>query len=89
MNSEQYAKQHTRIQSGGCKFLDRTGNMVRPWAEAGYPCWCYDIQHQPEYHQNAEDNNIWWIGYDLATGCAAPCQHTDRLRLSVMHGIGG
>jgi hypothetical protein len=24
---------------------DRTGNMVRPWAEAGYECWCVDLQH--------------------------------------------
>jgi hypothetical protein len=24
---------------------DFTGNMVRPWAEAGYPCICYDTQH--------------------------------------------
>ncbi len=24
---------------------DRTGNMVRPWAEAGYECWCVDTQH--------------------------------------------
>ena len=24
---------------------DRTGNMVKPWAEAGYECWCVDIQH--------------------------------------------
>lgn len=24
---------------------DLTGNMVRPWAEAGYECVCYDIQH--------------------------------------------
>lgn len=24
---------------------DKTGNMVRPWAEAGYECWCVDIQH--------------------------------------------
>jgi hypothetical protein len=24
---------------------DRTGNMVRPWAEAGCECWCVDIQH--------------------------------------------
>lgn len=24
---------------------DRTGNMVRPWAKAGYECWCVDIQH--------------------------------------------
>lgn len=26
-------------------FCDLTGNMVRPWAEAGYECWCVDVQH--------------------------------------------
>jgi hypothetical protein len=25
---------------------DKTGNMVRPWAEAGYVCYCVDIQHE-------------------------------------------
>lgn len=25
---------------------DRTGNMVRPWADAGHECWCVDIQHR-------------------------------------------
>lgn len=25
--------------------FDRTGNMARPWADAGYRCICYDIQH--------------------------------------------
>ena len=24
---------------------DLTGNAVRPWAEAGFECWCVDIQH--------------------------------------------
>lgn len=24
---------------------DRTGNAVRPWAEAGWECWCVDTQH--------------------------------------------
>lgn len=24
---------------------DNTGNMVRPWAEAGYECWAVDTQH--------------------------------------------
>jgi hypothetical protein len=24
---------------------DLTGNMVRPWAENGYECICYDLQH--------------------------------------------
>ena len=25
---------------------DYTGEAVRPWAEAGYECYCYDIQHR-------------------------------------------
>jgi hypothetical protein len=25
---------------------DRTGNMVRDWAQAGYECWCVDLQHE-------------------------------------------
>lgn len=25
--------------------FDYTGNMVKPWAEAGFDCYCYDIQH--------------------------------------------
>lgn len=24
---------------------DNTGTMATPWAEAGYECWCVDIQH--------------------------------------------
>ena len=24
---------------------DKTGNMVRPWADAGFDCFCVDIQH--------------------------------------------
>jgi hypothetical protein len=29
-----------------CIFLcDRTGNMAKPWAEAGYTCYCVDLQH--------------------------------------------
>lgn len=24
---------------------DRTGNMVKPWANAGFECWCVDVQH--------------------------------------------
>lgn len=28
--------------------FDYTGNMVRPWAEAGHRCWIVDIQHPIE-----------------------------------------
>jgi hypothetical protein len=26
---------------------DRTGNMVRPWAEAGFECFCADLHPSP------------------------------------------
>jgi hypothetical protein len=32
---------------------DKTGNMVRPWAEAGYQCWCLDIQHDGWHHDES------------------------------------
>jgi len=25
--------------------FDYTTNMVKPWADAGYECWCVDVQH--------------------------------------------
>lgn len=27
-------------------FCDRTGIMARPWAEAGFECWCIDTAHK-------------------------------------------
>lgn len=27
---------------------DHTGLMVQPWADAGFPCFCYDAQHKGE-----------------------------------------
>ena len=42
--------------------FDLTGNMVRPWAEAGYLCYCVDIQHpQGEKRQG----NIIHVGADM------------------------
>ena len=42
---------------------DRTGNMVRPWAEAGYPCIIVDIQHPPGESEFAE--NVTAVGADI------------------------
>ncbi len=42
--------------------FDRTGNMVKPWAEAGYDCWCVDSQHEGGYYRVG---NITEIGADL------------------------
>ena len=44
---------------------DRTGNMVRPWAEAGHKCCIVDIQHEPGEHEFAE--NVTAIGADIRT----------------------
>lgn len=43
---------------------DRSGVFARPWAEAGYECWCIDIQHsirrpRREIVGDGEINYIW------------------------------
>lgn len=41
---------------------DRTGNMVRPWLEAGYECWIVDLQHPAgETHEG----NLVRVGADV------------------------
>lgn len=36
--------------------------MVEPWAEAGYECWCVDIQHESGYYRQG---NIVQVGADV------------------------
>lgn len=43
---------------------DRTGNMVRPWLEAGHECWIVDLQHEPGEHR---DGLLVRVGADLCT----------------------
>lgn len=42
--------------------FDRTTVMVRPWAEAGYTCYCVDIQHPEGEHR---DENIIRVGANI------------------------
>lgn len=42
---------------------DLTGNMVRPWAEAGYECWCVDIEHS--IRRTKVEGNIHYIWGDV------------------------
>lgn len=37
---------------------DRTGIMVRPWAELGYECICVDVQHRPMRKSRVEQVGI-------------------------------
>lgn len=41
--------------------FDKTGNMARPWAEAGYECLCVDIQHEGE----RREGRITYLGADV------------------------
>lgn len=43
--------------------FDFTGNMVKPWAEAGYKCYILDVQHTPR--QVTKDGNIIKVGVDV------------------------
>jgi hypothetical protein len=41
---------------------DRTGNLVRPWAQAGFECFCVDVAHKAGEERR---DGITWIGADV------------------------
>ena len=41
---------------------DLTGNMVKPWADAGYECWIVDIQHPTGITEDPLNPNIKRVG---------------------------
>ena len=50
---------------------DRTGNMVRDWAEAGYTCYCVDVQHsirRPRW-ETIGQGGIWFVWGDARSWC--------------------
>lgn len=50
------------VQEIVISLFDYTGNMVKPWADAGYLCYCVDIMHPPGEHR---DGNIVRVGADI------------------------
>lgn len=42
---------------------DLTGNMARPWAEAGYRCYCVDVQHS--IRADRIEGNIHYVWGDV------------------------
>jgi hypothetical protein len=46
---------------------DRTGVAVRPWAEAGYRCWCIDVQHS--IRRPRTEGNITFVWGDARSWC--------------------
>ena len=49
---------------------DRTGNMVKPLAEAGFECWCIDVQHSIRRMRSASGIRFQWG--DVRTWCPPP-----------------
>lgn len=49
---------------------DLTGNMVRPWVEAGYKALIVDIQHPPGLIER--EPGIWTLQADLRRGFVTP-----------------
>lgn len=41
---------------------DRTGNIAKPWADAGYLCYCVDKRHKPGEHRKG---NMIYVGADM------------------------
>lgn len=46
-------------------FCEYTGDMVRPWAEMGYPCICVDIQQERRDEQFESGGSITYVQADL------------------------
>jgi hypothetical protein len=74
------------MQSRGTviSICDETGNMVKPWAEAGYECWCFDIEHSIRVPR--QEGNIHYVwgdartirrppGHIVAAFAFPPCTH--------------
>jgi hypothetical protein len=49
---------------------DLTGVMVKPWADAGYQCWCVDLQHS--IRKQRTEGNINYIWGDVRTWTPPP-----------------
>ena len=48
--------------------FDLTGIMAKPWADAGYLCYCFDGQHPPGVtksdHENILNVGMWFYAYE-------------------------
>jgi len=59
--------------------FDLTGVMAEPWAEAGYDCYCFDIQHPEGITQDPIYDNIYLIGGDISKGVTLPAGVKERV----------
>ena len=60
---------------------DYTGEAVKPWAEAGYECFCYDIQHDAKKTWNTVKLSQVVGSYyqQLRWICKRPMERTEKV----------
>jgi hypothetical protein len=58
---------------------DLTGVMAEPWANAGYDCYLFDIQHPEGITPDPIQENTWLIGGDLSKGVPLPPGVKERI----------
>ena len=46
-------------------FFDLSTVMAKPWAKAGYLCYCIDLQHPPGEHVDPDNDNIIRVGANV------------------------
>lgn len=55
----------TKPKGAVLSLCDLTGNMVKPWAEAGYDCTIVDLQHPPGVSWDAASPSVLRVGADV------------------------
>lgn len=50
--------------------FDESGNMVRPWAEDGHTCYCFDLQNNGTVETFTSGGKITFLGGDLSEPAA-------------------
>jgi hypothetical protein len=57
--------------------FDVSGVMAQPWLDAGYTCWCVDIQHSPDNGGITTIGNLNKVHWDLSTPWVPPFPKED------------
>ena len=55
-------------------YFDKTGNIVKPWRDAGYDCWIVDNQHPLG---DTMKNGIHLVNWDLSTPWLPPFDRSE------------
>ena len=73
------------IQKKAIFLFDYTGIMAKPWADAGYLCYCFDGQHPKGVSKSGHDN-ILNVGMWFSTNCTGDLMRDDVDKITSITG---